>query len=100
MTFRPKAKYLIKTLQDMVRMDIIYTDQNFEMFCTKNNYSYDMKKMSDLFSKSAHLKTLNILSDNTLSSASIGLAFSDLSKYLVSPSDARDMPAFKAAFEA
>jgi hypothetical protein len=100
MTFRPTVKYLIMVLQDMVRMDILYTDQNYEMFATKTNKSYDLKKMSELFSKSAHLKTLNILSDNTLSSASIGLAFSDLSKYLVSSSDARDMPAFKAAFEA
>ena len=62
----------------MARMDIIYTDPNFEMFGTKTNKSYDLKKLSELFSKTTHVKTLNILSDNTLSSASIGLAFSDL----------------------
>ena len=43
-----KVKYTIMVLQDMCRMDILFTDQNLERFCTNKEqiFNTDLMKLS------------------------------------------------------
>ena len=82
-------------------MDILYTDQNIERFCTNTKaINSDLKKMSEIFGETYHTKIHDIAFDNTLRASQFGLSFDDLAKYLTSPLESRMFPAFKAQFDA
>jgi hypothetical protein len=56
--------------------------------------------MSEIFGETNHMKMQDIAFDNTLRAAQFGLSFPDVTKYLCSSKGSKDMPAFKAQFEA